>query len=767
MEYNGGIKGMHCVSCAMIIEKTLLKEDGVKSCQVNYATEKLKVEFDDSKVSLKDLGKKIEPLGYELNIKEEAHTMADGTIMTGMDHSEHLGLDQTKQDKLKELESLKKKVIIVIPLIVFSFIVMGWEILATYKFVPEMTFSTSEFFHHILPLFATYALFVVGAVYLEAVVRFIKYKVANMDTLVGIGTLTAYLYSVLVITFETFLQKHINVEHTYFDVTIIVIGFITLGKYLESKSKLKTGEAIEKLLNLQAKTALVERNGERVEIPVEEVLVGELIIVKPGTKIPVDGKVVEGYSSVDESMITGESIPTDKSIGDLVIGGTINKQGMLKFMSTKIGSDTVLSQIVKMVEDAQGSKAPIQKLADKISAIFVPIVLVLSVVTPLVWVIVGSFFLPFSQALSIGLLSFIGILVIACPCALGLATPTAIIVGTGKGAENGILVKNAEGLEKLNKVNTIVTDKTGTLTKGLPEVTDVIKTGDFTEDQILQTLASIEENSEHPLALAVTKKAIEKKLTLSSITDFSIIEGKGLTAKIDGVKYYAGNLKLIEDLNIDFDISMIDSLTNKGKTPVFLVKEASVIGIIGIADTLKDNAKDTITALHKLNIKVILLTGDNLQTAKYIADQVGIDEVIAEVLPNQKADKIKELQKTGLIVAMVGDGVNDAPALAQSDVGIAMATGTDVAIESAELTLLKGDISKILKAIKLSKFTMGAIKQNLFWAFIYNIIGIPIAAGLLYPFWGVLLNPVFAGLAMSLSSVSVVSNSLRLKYKSL
>ncbi|MDA1337783.1 MAG: heavy metal translocating P-type ATPase [bacterium] len=767
MEYNAGVKGMHCASCAMIIEKTLLKEDGVKSCQVNYATEKLKIEFDDSKVNLKDLGKKIEPLGYTLNIKEEAHTMADGTVMSGMDHSEHLGLDQSKQDKLKELESLKKKVIIVIPLIVFSFLVMGWEILATYKFVPEMTFSTSEFVHHILPLFATYTLFVVGAVYLEAVVRFIKYKVANMDTLVGIGTLTAYLYSILVITFETFLQKYINVEHTYFDVTIIVIGFITLGKYLESKSKLKTGEAIEKLLNLQAKTALVERNGERVEIPVEKVLVGELIIVKPGTKIPVDGKVVEGYSSVDESMITGESIPTDKSIGDLVIGGTINKQGMLKFMSTKIGSDTVLSQIVKMVEDAQGSKAPIQKLADKISAIFVPIVLVLSVVTLLVWVIVGSFFLPFSQALSIGLLSFIGILVIACPCALGLATPTAIIVGTGKGAENGILVKNAEGLEKLNKVNTIVTDKTGTLTKGLPEVTDVIKTGDFTEDQILQILASIEENSEHPLALAVTKKATEKKLTLSSITDFSIIEGKGLTAKIDGVKYYAGNLKLIEDLNIDFDISMIDSLTNKGKTPVFLVKEASVIGVIGIADTLKDNAKDTITALHKLNIKVILLTGDNLQTAKYIADQVGIDEVIAEVLPNQKADKIKELQKTGLIVAMVGDGVNDAPALAQSDVGIAMATGTDVAIESAELTLLKGDISKILKAIKLSKFTMSAIKQNLFWAFIYNIIGIPIAAGLLYPFWGVLLNPVFAGLAMSLSSVSVVSNSLRLKYKSL
>ncbi len=766
MEYNGSVKGMHCASCAFVIQKTLLKQDGVISCQVNYATEKAKIEFDDSKIDLQGLSKKIQPLGYSLNL-EDSHTMPDGTVMKMTDHTEHLGLNQSKQDKLFELQNLRKKVIIVIPIIIFSFIAMFWEILAPYNLVAEMSYSTKEFIHHVMPLFATYTLFVVGAVYLEAIVRFIKYKVANMDTLVGIGTLTAYLYSVLVISFETFLQKYINIEHTYFDVTIIVIGFITLGKYLESKSKLKTGEAIEKLLNLQAKTALVERNGERIEIMADKVVIGDIVIVKPGAKIPVDGKIIEGSSAVDESMITGESIPVDKTIGDLVIGGTINKQGMLKVQSTKVGSDTVLSQIVKMVEEAQGSRAPIQNLADQISAVFVPIVLVIAIISLVLWLTLGSIFLPFSQSLSLGLLAFIGVLVIACPCALGLATPTAIIVGTGKGAQNGILVKNAEGLEKLNKVNTIVTDKTGTITKGKPEVTDIIKTDDLSEEQILQILASLEQNSEHPLADAVTKKAQENKLKLSEVTEFDIIEGKGLGAKIENKQYFAGNLKLLEDLKINFNNFLLNDLTSKGKTPVFLITDNKIIGIIGIADTLKENAKDTISALHKLNIKVILLTGDNLNTAKYIAEQVGIDEVIAEVLPHQKAEKIKELQSKGLIVAMVGDGVNDAPALAQSDVGIAMSTGTDVAIESAQLTLLKGDISKILKAIKLSKFTMSAIKQNLFWAFVYNIIGIPIAGGLLYPFFGVLLNPVFAGLAMSLSSVSVVSNSLRLKLKTL
>lgn len=765
------VKGMHCASCAAVIAKTLEKQDGVTECQVNYGTEKVSISYDSAKIDLESLSKKIEPLGYSLSIptnsSQDKQSMDNGEQMSSMEHSEHSGVSQSKKEKLKELKDLKTKVLISIPLVLISFIVMGWEIFSLYKLVPEMPNLVKEMFHYFMPIFATYVLFVTGTRYLEGVVRFIKYRVANMDTLIGIGTLTAYLYSVFISAFEEPLMMILGDVHTYYDVTIIVIGFITLGKYLESKSKLKTGEAIEKLLGLQAKTALVERGGERIEIPVEQVVLGDIVIVKPGTKIPVDGEIIEGSSSIDESMITGESIPIDKSIGDLVIGATINKQGSFKFIATKVGSDTVLSQIVKMVEDAQGSRAPIQNLADKIAAVFVPIVLGIAILTLALWLIIGSIYLPFNEALSLGLLCFIGILVIACPCALGLATPTAIIVGTGKGAENGILVKNAEGLEKLSKVNTIVTDKTGTITKGKPEVTDIISTSVLDENELLQILASLEEHSEHPLAQAVVVKAKSENISILSTSNFTSIEGKGLTGEISGTKFYAGNLKLLEDLKINFDDSRIEQLTKEGKTPVFLTNQHEILGIIGIADTLKDNAKDTITKLHTLGIKVILLTGDNKNTAQHIADLVGIDEVIAEVLPNQKADKIKELQKQGLIVAMVGDGVNDAPALVQADVGIAMATGTDVAIESAQLTLLKGDISKLLKAIKLSKFTMSAIRQNLFWAFVYNIVGIPVAAGLLYPFFGILLNPVFAGLAMGLSSVSVVSNSLRLKMKSI
>lgn len=765
------VKGMHCASCASVIEKTLKKQDGVEACHVNYGTEKANIEYDSNKTNLEDLCKKIEPLGYSLAVPAPAqntlHTMPDGTVMSGMDHSQHLGLNQTKEDKLKELKALRTKVIVSIPLVLISFLVMAWEILGTYKLLPEMSYATKEFFHHVMPLFATYMLFVTGTIYLDGVWRFIKYRVANMDTLVGIGTLTAYLYSVFITAFEEPLKGLLNTEHTYYDVTIIVIGFITLGKYLESKSKLKTGEAIEKLLNLQAKTALVERNGERIEIPVEQVMFNDVIIVKPGAKIPVDGEIIEGSSSIDESMITGESIPVDKSIGDLVIGATINKQGSFKFKATKVGSDTVLAQIVRMVEEAQGSRAPIQNLADKVSAVFVPVVLVIAILTLAIWLIVGSMYLPFNQTLTLGLLAFIGILVIACPCALGLATPTAIIVGTGKGAENGILVKSADGLETLSKVTTIVTDKTGTITKGKPEVTDIITFSTQNEKELLQLLASLEEHSEHPLAHAVMEKAKDEKLNLHKIEDFKNMEGKGLVGTISNKKYYAGNLKLLEDLNISFDKTKLDKLTKEGKTPVFLTTENEILGVIGIADTLKENAKDTISKIHKLGIKVILLTGDNKNTAQHIANQVGIDEVIAEVLPNQKAEKIKELQNKGAVVAMVGDGINDAPALAQANVGIAMATGTDVAMESAQLTLLKGDISKLLKAIKLSKFTMSAIRQNLFWAFVYNIVGIPVAAGLFYPFFGILLNPIFAGLAMALSSVSVVSNSLRLKIKAI
>lgn len=779
------VKGMHCASCANIIERTLKKVPGVMSCEVNYGTEKAKFAYDESQVKLEELSKKIEPLGYSLNLSSQPensiqsnssipissshkdHMMPDGTVMSGMDHSTHLGLNQTKEEKLKELKELKNKVSISLPLVVFSFIIMGWEIFASLGWVPMMSNTLKEFFHHLMPIFATYILFVTGKSYLEGIWRFIKHRVANMDTLVGIGTITAFIYSFVVSAFESELSKYIDVEHTYYDVVIVVIGLITFGKFLEVRSKLKTGEAIEKLVNLQAKAALVVRGNKEIEIPIEQVVLGDIIIIKPGSKIPVDGEIIEGKSSIDESMVTGEPIPVDKNIGDTVIGGTINKQGSFKFKATKVGSETLLSNIIKMVEQAQGSRAPIQKLADKISAVFVPVVLFIAITTLTAWLLVGPRYLPFEEALSIGLVSFVGILVIACPCAMGLATPTAIIVGVGKGANNGILIKNAESLEKLHKVNTIVVDKTGTITKGKPEVTDIISLSKLSESEILKITASLEKRSEHPLAEAILKKAAEQKLDLLDVKQFEILEGKGLKGLINNKQYYVGNIKLLNDLELNFDEQIIDDLTEKGKTPVALMSDENILAIIAIADTLKETTIQAVKDLHKLGIKVVMLTGDNKNTAKYIADQVGVDEVFAEILPNEKAEKIRELQSHGLTVAMAGDGVNDAPAIAKADVGIAMGTGTDVAIESSDITLLHGDISKISEAIKLSKMTMRTIKQNLFWAFIYNIIGIPLAAGLFYPLFGWLISPIFAGAAMAFSSVSVVGNSLRLKAKRL
>jgi Cu+-exporting ATPase len=793
------IKGMHCASCALTIEKSIKKVKGVENCEVNFGTEKAKIKFDPNQTNVREMSDKIKKFGYELvdssqlpvtsshlNQRHEEHSthvMPDGTVMShsghdsdGVDHTEHLGLNQTKEEKLKELEEQKEKVNFIMPITVVVFLLMMWEIAAdSFEWIPKF-FIPHELFNIISFVLATIALFWIGKPFLEGVVKFLRFGVANMDTLVGIGTLTAYIYSTLVILIPPF-RSLINASaYTYFDVTIVVIGFIFFGKYLEARSKLKTGEAIEKLINLQAKTALVERDGKEMEMAIEDVVLNDIVIVKPGGKIPVDGVIIDGRSSVDESMITGESIPVDKTVNDSVIGGTINKQGAFKFKANKIGSETLLSHIIKMVEEAQGSRAPIQRLADKISGIFVPIVLFIAFATLLAWLIVGSQYLGLSESASLGLVSFVGILVIACPCALGLATPTAIIVGTGKGAENGILIKDAESLEKLHKVNTIVTDKTGTITNGKPEVTDIKISSDFqedlNEDDILQILASLEKNSEHPLAMAVVEMAAEKEIELLKVNDFEIIEGKGVRGEITDYKlkikndsniFYAGNLKLLADLKIEFDRTELDELTSQGKTPVILTTKTQVLAIIGIADTLKENAKDTVEKLHKLGIQVVMLTGDNEKTAQYIAKQVGIDTVIAEVLPNEKSAKVKELQDQGRIVAMVGDGVNDAPALALADVGIAMGTGTDVAIESASITLLKGDFSKVLRAIRLSKFTMRAIKQNLFWAFIYNIVGIPIAAGGLYPIFGILLNPVFAGLAMAFSSVSVVGNSLRLK----
>lgn len=738
------IKGMHCASCASIIERTIKKIDGVENVSVNNGTENAKISFDKSKTNPEFFNQKLESLGYSLIISTN-----------------------TSRKKSTEILAMRSKVISAIPLAVISVFVMGWDILAQYNVVSVMSYTTEEFFHHLLPLMATYVLFVVGKPYLLGFYRFLRYGKANMDTLIGIGTLTAFLYSFAVTAFEDVLKPFINVSATYYDVTIIVITFIALGKYLEARSKLKTGDAIEKLLNLQAKTALVIRDGKEVEVAIDKVVHGDLIIVKPGEKIPVDGVITEGSSFIDESMVTGEPMPAGKKVGDSVVAGTINTSGSFTFKATKVGSETLLAHIIKMVEEAQGSKAPIQALADKISSVFVPIVLVIAFLTLGVWLVFGSGPLGFSQALSFGLVSFVGVLVIACPCALGLATPTAIIVGVGKGAKEGILIKDAATLEKLHKVDTVIVDKTGTITIGKPTLVDIQNFSDLTDEKFISILASLEKKSEHPVAHAIVNYAKDKTVKINDVSEFEGIQGKGLKGTIDKVEYFVGNAKLIEDLGLVFDSSKLEQYTLQGKTPVILATTEKVLGFAMVADEIKVESKQAIADLHKLGIKVIMVTGDDEKAAKHMASLVGIDEVMAHVLPADKLLKIKELQKKGHIVAMAGDGVNDAPALAQADVGIAMGTGTDVAIESAGITLLGGDISKLVKAIKLSKITMRGIKQNLFWAFIYNIVGIPLAAGLFYPIFGWLLSPVFAGFAMAMSSVSVVSNSLRIKTKKL
>ncbi len=748
------VQGMHCSSCSAIISKKISKLDGVQSVDVNFATEKANIEFDESKVSVKTMNEEVGKLGYTLHNAETK----EGMSMSGMDHSEHLGLDMSKDMKEKEIAEQQGKTEFVLPIALFTFVLMMWDISArTLPFVPNFPIPM-ELFNVITMVLATVVMFWIGKPFVSGVSKFIQYRVANMDTLIGIGTLTAYLYSTMIVLLPQVRELLQAPEYTYFDVVIVVIGFVTFGKYLEARSKQKTGEAIEKLLGLQAKTALVLRDGKEVEVPIEEVVIGDRVVVKPGQKIPVDGKIVEGSTSVDESMITGEPIPADKKVGDIVIGATINKQGSFMFEATKVGSETVLSQIIKMVADAQGSKAPIQALADRVSAIFVPTVLGIALVTFLVWVVVGTFFIGQTLAVSYGILSFVGILVIACPCALGLATPTAIIVGVGKGAEYGILVKDAESLELLSKVDTVVLDKTGTITKGRPEVTDIVSLdSSYSEQELLTITASVEKLSEHPLAQAIVTSALSKNISLLQVTDFSALEGVGVQAKVSDKKVY---IHKPEKENTNENIK---ALQQEGKTVVVVEVDGKIVGFIALADTLKREAVEAVASLHKKGIKVIMLTGDNHLAAEYIAKQANIDTVIAEVLPQEKASKIEALQKEGRVVAMVGDGINDAPALVQANVGIAMATGTDIAIESAGITLLHGDIKKISQAIMLSKKTMRTVKQNLFWAFIYNVIGIPIAAGLLYPVWGIVLNPVFAGLAMAFSSVSVVSNSLRLK----
>lgn len=729
------VVGMDCASCVNIVNRAIKKTPGVTESQVNLATEKASFVYDDTVTSPEKINDNVKKFGYSLNLD----TQQTQEQPTAPDH----------------LTSLKNQVDFLFPVSLLIFFLMIYDVLSNYiKVLPPFPLPMS-IFNTLALVLATITLFVYGQEFLRSLPRFAKTRVANMDTLIGLGTLTAYLYSLFVVIFP-FLTIKLNLpETTYFDVVIVVIGFIKFGKYLEANSKQKTGQAIQELLKLSAKIALVERNGKEIEIQIEEVRIGDIIIVKPGAKIPVDGKIIEGNTSIDESMITGEPIPVDKKVGDLVTSGTINNQGYIKFKAEKVGSDTLLSQIIKMVENAQGSKAPIEKLADIISAYFVPVVLVLAILSFFLWSLLGN--------LSLAISAFVGILVIACPCALGLATPTAIIVGVGKGAQNGILVKDAEVLEKLHSVNTVVFDKTGTITTGKPVVSEVLTNSLKSKNELISILASLENKSAHPLALAIVEHAKKSKAKLQTIQNFKDIPGKGISGEYKDKKYFAGNLTILKESKVVFNKQNIKEFTSKGMTPVFLFSDKTLLGTVLITDTLKPESKQAIAGLHRMNIQTIMLTGDDQDTASFIAKEAGIDHVYAQVLPSEKANIISKIKNEGNSVAMVGDGVNDSPALATADVGIAMSTGTDVAIESAGITLLHGDLSKVEKAIKLSRQTMRTIKQNLFWAFIYNLIGIPIAAGILYPTLGIILNPAIAGAAMAFSSVSVVTNSLRLK----
>jgi len=745
------VKGMHCASCAITISKRIKKIPGVVDVNINSVSETADIKTEKH-IPLEQLNSVIQELGYSFVGDAPSHVNHGS-----MGHMHDMG--GTQEERNKELDEAKKKVVFTLPFSIVVFLLMMWEIGAEFlNFIPKFPVSMSVL-NALLFVIATPILFWSGKSFVNGVARFAMHRVANMETLVGLGTLTAYIYSSVIVLFPVVRDYLKLPEFVFFDVTIVVVGFVLLGRYLESRSKLQTGEAIEKLLGLQAKTAIVVRGGVEIEISISDVVVGDLFIVRPGAKIPVDGVVVDGFSSIDESMVTGESMPNDKKTGDSVIGGTINKQGVLKCTAMRVGSDTMLLQIVKIVREAQSSRAPIQSLADKISGIFVPVALGVALVSLIIWFVVGSYYLGFSSALSYGILAFVGVLVIACPCALGLATPTAIVVGVGRGAEYGILIKGAESLEQLSRVNVIVFDKTGTITNGVPQVVNVVSSSSYSEQKILEFAASVEYYSEHPLARAIVEEAKKRSLTTQEPKQFNSIEGVGVTGVVD-TKNVSVRKPTQNDLIKE---PIISKLQSEGKTVVVLVIDEVLVGIIALSDTIKKDVPNVINALHKRGIRTVLLTGDNENSARYIAHEAGIDEVIAGVIPSEKAKKIKELQAKKYIVAMVGDGINDAPALTQAHVGIAMATGTDVAIEAAGITLLRGDVTKVLQVHTLAKKTMRTIRENLFWAFIYNVLGIPLAAGVFFPLFGVFINPVFAGIAMAGSSVSVVTNSLRLK----
>lgn len=734
------IQGMHCASCVQAIEKALLQEKGITKASVNLASEKAKIDYIPSLISLPEIKKVIEQTGYKvLKLPEEGELE-----------------DLESKIREKEYRKLRTKFFVgtILGLIIFFGSMPHW-----FPWIPSFL---NNFF--VLWILATPVQFWIGRQFYRGAWSAFRHRNADMNTLIAVGTSAAYLYSVAATVFPSFFKSGGINPDVYFDTSAMIIVLILFGRLLEARAKGHTSDAIKKLIGLQPKTARVKRGKQDKDIPIEEVVVGDEILVRPGEKIPLDGIILGGKSTVDESMITGESMPVNKEAGDEVIGASLNKTGSFWFQASRVGKDTALARIIKLVRDAQGSKAPIQRLADVIASYFVPVVISIAIATFVIWFNFGP-----TPALTFSLLNFVAVMIVACPCALGLATPTAVMVGTGKGAENGILIKGGESLETAHKIDTIVFDKTGTLTKGEPEVTDLLAGSAFSEEKILQVTASIEKMSEHPLGEAIVKKAEERKITLLEPDDFHVIQGRGIESKIDGKNVLIGSENLMEEKNVDVHDfkSMAADFSKEGKTPVYVALQGKAAGLVAVADTLKDDAIRALEKLKAEGIDVIMLTGDNRRTAQAIAKKAGIASVIPEVLPADKVKHIQRLQSKGKKVAMVGDGINDAPALAQADVGIAIGSGTDVAMEAADITLIRDELTGVVKAIALSQQTIKVIKQNLFWAFFYNTLGIPIAAGILYPFFGILLSPIIASAAMASSSVSVVSNSLRLRRRKL
>lgn len=720
------ITGMHCASCSTLIDRSLSKIEGVDKSNVNLATNRAVVTYDETKLDVQKLMDVIKSRGY-------------GATISG-----NRDLNQSLSNQKKEAENIRQ-------LFVFSML------FAIPAFVIGMVFMWMgihiKYADLILWALATPVQFVAGIQFYKGTWAAIKNKSANMDTLIALGTSAAYFFSVYAVIFNPGLGQ-------YFETSALLITLVILGKWLETKAKAKTSDAIKKLMGIAPKVANVIRDGTEIQIPVDDVVLGDIIIVKPGEKIPIDGEITVGMSSVDESMITGESIPVAKSPGDSVVGATINKHGSFRFKATKIGENTTLHQIIKLIEDAQGRKAPIQRFADVVSAYFVPAVILIAILTFVIWTIIPDKDIAFS------LVTSVSVLVIACPCALGLATPTAIMVGTGLGARKGVLIKGGDALETAHKIKYVIFDKTGTITQGQPKVTDLVAADNRNEDDVLKIAAALEKPSEHPLAEAIVNKASEANVKIADANEFQAIPGQGVRAKLEYKEYFLGNQKLMKSLGIDLQSvrDELEKLESQGKTVMILSSSKSVIGLVAVADTIRESSLKAVQSLHSMGIEVYMITGDNSRTAKAIAEQAGIKNIFSEVSPEDKASYVKQLQEKGK-VAMVGDGINDAPALAQADIGISMGSGTDVAMETGDVVLMKDDPLDVVKAIKLSKFTMSKIRQNMFWALVYNTLGIPIAAGVFFGLTGWLLNPVFAGAAMALSSVSVVSNSLLLKFK--